>query len=237
MVVSEWMTPWGASGAGYVPGARAGSAAERRPEAAPWKKGVPTGVSSVAIRHRAETLTEKDSDQTLIRGALSNDNDSYARLVERYEAAVAGVLWRFTRDRLELDELVQDTFVEAYFSLRRFRGDAPFFPWLRTIATRVGYKFWQRRQRERRRKALLEENPPVLVTETRDTAEYVYHVLGRLDPKDRLVLTLQYLEGCSTKEVAERMGWTFTVTRVRAFRARKKLRALLELEQENDERH
>lgn len=74
---------------------------------------------------------------------------------------------------------------------------------------------------------MLAERSRVNSWEPSDTAEYVYRVLELLDPKDRLVLTLQYFEGCSTREIAERMGWTLSLVKVRAFRARRKLRALL----------
>ena len=169
-----------------------------------------------------------DSDQALIHTALSQDGERFGELVRRYESAVSGILWRFTRDPLILEELTQDAFVEVYFSLRRFRSGAPFLPWLRAITTRVGYRYWRSQRREAGRRARAAENylPPEPRTPS-DTAEYVYRVLESLAPKDRLVLTLQYFEGCSTKEIAERMGWTTALVKVRAFRARKRLRTLL----------
>ncbi|MFA6242844.1 MAG: RNA polymerase sigma factor [Candidatus Hydrogenedentales bacterium] len=193
------------------------------------------------MAHR-EPASEATSDRALIDACLKHDNNAFAHLVKRYEGSVASVLWRFTRDRLVLEELVQETFVEAYFSLRRFRGEAPFFPWLRTIATRVGYRSWRRARRDRlRAERLVQWNwGGELETAARvpgDTAEYVYRILETLDPKDRLVLTLQYFEGCSTSEIAERMGWSSTLVKVRAFRARKRLRAhLLEMESVENER-
>lgn len=169
-------------------------------------------------------------DDVLIQAALASDDNSFAVLIERYEGAVTAVLWHFTRERTQLEELVQETFVEAYFSLRRFRKGAPFYPWLRTIATRAGYRFWRRQRRDRRRETELaawhawknvEKSAPC------DTAEYLYKILEQLPPKDRLVLTLQYFEECSTREIAERTGWTLPAVKVRAFRARKRLKDLL----------
>ena len=173
-----------------------------------------------------------DSDQALIRATLRNSDQSFAKLVARYESAVAGILWHFTRDRLVLEELVQDAFVEAYFSLNRFHEGAPFFPWLRTITTRVGYKHWRLLRRERLRTQLREHemrSEPTTKTPS-DVAEYVFRTLEQLGSKDRLVLTLQYFEGCSVAEIAERMGWSQTLVKVRAFRARARLRTLLEAE-------
>ena len=58
-------------------------------------------------------------------------------------------MWRFTRNRGEWEELVQDVFVEAYFSLKSFRGRAPLLHWLKKVATRVGYRYWKRRKHQR----------------------------------------------------------------------------------------
>jgi DNA-directed RNA polymerase specialized sigma24 family protein len=48
-----------------------------------------------------------------------------------------------------LDQLVQDVFVEAYMSLKGFRGRAPFLHWLRRVATRVGFRYWKSRTRKK----------------------------------------------------------------------------------------
>jgi len=203
-----------------------------------WDVAVPDTVTVQAVgRREGKAMGDDDLDQALIRASLSNDDASFAKLVGRYEAAIAGVLWHFTRDRLVLEELVQDTFVEVYFSLRRFRKGAPFFPWLRTIATRVGYRHWRRLRREKDHEALLAEQHRTPLQKPSDNAEYVYRTLELLDPKDRLVLTLQYFEGCSTREIAQRTGWTLPVVKVRAFRARKKLKALLATLEKREHRH
>ena len=181
------------------------------------------------------------SDQALIRACLLQDPNCYAELVKRYEAAAARILWQFTRDPGVLEELLQDTFVEAYFSLRRFRAGAPFFPWLRAIATRVGYRHWRRLRREQDRRALLEQwrceaGAWRMSADPSDTAEFMFQTLQLLPPKDRLVLTLQYFDECNVDEIARRTGWTHAMVKVRAFRARKRLRAiLLRLEHDNHE--
>src|SRR5512146_2070442 len=80
------------------------------------------------------------SDVDDIRLARQGDSDAYRRLVERHQNQVARILWRFSRDRLVHEELVQDVFVEAYMSLGGYNGKAPFDHWLACIATRVGYR-------------------------------------------------------------------------------------------------
>jgi len=178
-----------------------------------------------------ETVTEQDRRD--IVASLDSDEAAYERLVRRYEQLIAAQMWRFTRDRRVLDELVQEVFVEAYVSLANYKARAPFLHWLRRIATRVGYRYWKREARERARYDLLAERKTEILavpaeSSPHEAAEYLHALLEQLPPKERLVLTLLYLDECDTAEIARRTGWTRTLVKVRAFRARKKLKTLLE---------
>ena len=139
---------------------------------------------------------------------------------------------RFSRDPGVLDELTHDVFVEAFHGLRGFRGSVPWIHWLRTIAIRVGYRYWTSRREKRQEIALSEEDWGKIrgqlpePTEATDAAELVFRLLAQLAPSDRLILTLIYLEGCSMAQAAERAGWTIVGAKVRAFRARNRLRKL-----------
>lgn len=178
-----------------------------------------------------ETVTEQDRRD--IVASLDSDEAAYERLVRRYEQLIAAQMWRFTRDRRVLEELVQEVFVEAYVSLANYKARAPFLHWLRRIATRVGYRYWKREARERARYDLLAGRKTEILaapaeSSPREAAEYLHALLEQLPPKERLVLTLLYLDECDTAEIARRTGWTRTLVKVRAFRARKKLKTLLE---------
>jgi len=84
-----------------------------------------------------------------IRQSRDGDSEAYRRLIERYQRQIGQILWRFSRDRRIHEELVQDVFVEAYLSLDRYHGKAPFVHWLSRIATRVGYGYWKQVSRQR----------------------------------------------------------------------------------------
>lgn len=174
-----------------------------------------------------ESVVHSDAED--IAASLAGDECAYARLMGRYQPMVARQMLRFSRDRGTVEELVQEVFVQAYLSLGKFRGAAPFEHWLRRIATHTGYAYWKRQGRDRTRaEALALVPPPSAMAAPSDAADYVQGLLGTLSPPDRLVLTLMYLEECDTAEIAERTGWSRTLVKVRAFRARKKLRQLLE---------
>lgn len=171
-----------------------------------------------------------------VRRSQQGDADAYRRLVDRHQDHVARILWRFSRDRGVHEELVQDVFVEAYLSLGRYRGKAPLEHWLARIATRVGYRYWKERARRRRTEPFdIREWDQATGGEDAGTtlepdhaAELLHRVFEQLAPRDRLVLTLRYLEQCDVVETARRTGWTRTMVKVQTMRARNRLRKLLE---------
>ena len=167
-------------------------------------------------------------DEGDIAASLAGDEEAFARLVRRHTPAVTSLLWRFTRDRGRCEELVQETFVEAFFSLGRYRGRAPLESWLRRIATRVGYRYWRNRDRAGSSVPLaeLEVAAPEAEADPALAAQIVHALLARLPAAERLVLTLLYFDNCDTKEIAARMGWTRAMVKVRAYRARRRLRAI-----------
>jgi RNA polymerase sigma-70 factor, ECF subfamily len=173
-------------------------------------------------------------DMEDIEAGLNGDGDAYARLVRRYQPLIARRMWKFCRDEAAHAELVHDVFVQAFFSLKTFKGKAPFEHWLSRIATNVGYKYWKRRKKEEGRlHAPIEELREIAAQdiETIDpmkAADLLEAVLDRLQPRDRLVLTLRYLENRSIEETAQQTGWTKTMVKVQAWRARRKLKTLLE---------
>ena len=58
-------------------------------------------------------------------------------------------------------------------------------------------------------------------------AELVHHLLSKLPPRDRLVLTLRYLDQCSVSETAQRTGWSLSLVKVQTHRAKQKLKKML----------
>lgn len=171
----------------------------------------------------------EDTDARDIQASLAGDEESYARLVRRYEPQIAAMMWRFSRRPEQCEELIQDVFVQAYFSLPGFRAEGPFVHWLKRIGTRVGYRFWKQQGRKNKPLPLGDIDPAAKVSEAMDpetASQIVESLLSELRSPDRLVLTLQYFEGCSMKDIADRMGWNEAMVKMRAYRARNKLRTI-----------
>jgi len=179
-------------------------------------------------------ITEStELDAADIRDSFHGDDDAFGRLVQRYQQPIAEYMWRFTRDRRQWEELVQDVFVEGYLSLSTYSAKAPLLHWLKRIATRVGYRFWKNQQRRQVETAWTEEADLLTSTDetvgsAQDAAELVQQILAELSPRDRLVMTLTYLEQRNIAEVAQLTGWSKSMVKVQLHRARKRLTKICE---------
>ncbi|MBN2180420.1 MAG: RNA polymerase sigma factor [Sedimentisphaerales bacterium] len=176
---------------------------------------------------------EQVSDIEDVRASRQGDPDAYKRLIERHQQQIGKIMWRFSRDPMVHEELVQDVFVEAYLSIGTYREKAPFEHWLAKIATRVGYHYWKQKERQKNFERFSFEDWDQITTETPEeiepgrAAELLHSLLGQLPPRDRIVLTLRYLEGCDVARAAHRLGWTKSMVKVQTNRAKKKLEKLL----------
>jgi len=185
------------------------------------KKGEKSGVAAADIED--------------VRKSRRGDSDAYRRLIERHQEHVAKIMWRFSRDLREHEELVEDVFVEAYMSLNTYRRKAPFEHWLARIATRVGYRYWKRGVREQAGRELSLEEWNQVADKTvvdkmpaDEAAAQLYGLLSRLPARDRLVLTLRYIDECSIAQTAARTGWSPAMVKVQTWRAMKKLKRMVE---------
>ena len=181
-----------------------------------------------------KTASNDQLDVGDIQESLSGNGDAYARIIERHQSNVAARMWRFTRDRSEHKELVQEVFIQAYISLASYRGAAPFGHWLARISTNIGYKYWKQRSADRAVNMVpVEDLDKFVSVEPEDmspseAAEMLHRLLELLPPRDRLVLMLRYIEERSIEETAKLTGWTQSMVKVQAWRGRSKLRKLVE---------
>lgn len=179
-----------------------------------------------------------DENESDIQRACRGDGQAYGRIVNRYQERVTAWMWRFTHDHQTLEELVQDVFVQTYFSLKRYVDQQRFEQWLFKIATNTGYRFWKKARRNADPKLLALEEWDGMAEAADDSsmprALWVKDAMGRLGARDRLVLTLRYLEDRSVSETAQLTGWSQTLVKVQSYRARKRLEYLL-AQDETDE--
>ena len=178
-------------------------------------------------------------DHALVRATLAGDDSAFAEIMRRHKGRVFGTCSRFARDTHQLDDLCQEVFLRAWRRLRTFRGDAPFEHWLARLTVTACYDFLRREKRHRGH-VELDASP----LEFRDTNVDAAIAAGRardlldwamrkLSVEEKLVLTLLELEERTVRDIAALTGWSESNVKVRAFRARAKLREIIERSNEH----
>lgn len=176
------------------------------------------------------------SEDELVSQAVSGDEAAFIELASRYQPRVWSTASRFTKSRPETEDLVQDLFLKIWKGLPSFKQKSPFEHWLMKVTIRGCYDHLRKHRKRRERELLTEE---VVATHSesgstsrslqrREAQEIVFMLLERLDAKDRTIVTLLELEEKSVREIAELTGWSESNVKVRAHRARKKMRTIFE---------
>lgn len=176
------------------------------------------------------------SDRELIDRVLAGDSRAYHGLVERYQHMVFTLAVRLLRNRELAEETAQDVFVKAFQGLKGFRGGAKFSTWLYKIAY---HRILDVADAENRKPGLRSDLLPEKVTARsleepwsqlmeKERRSVLDEALSRLEPDDRSLLSLFYLQEQSLQEVSEITGLNQGTVKVRLFRARERLRTSLE---------
>ena len=179
------------------------------------------------------------TDKELIAEVLEGNPESFEPLVVKYQPRVFAIARRYARREDEVEDIVQTVFMKAYSKLSSFRGDAPFEHWLMRTATFTCYDFLRKHQRNREWNAtdLSTEENEWLENVGEDTTEkeanqsaakaLVDRLLESLKPDDRMIITMLDLEQKSVKQIAKLTDFTESNVKVRAHRAREKMKKIL----------
>lgn len=176
---------------------------------------------------------EAPADERLVEASLTGDDEAFTELVRRYKRRVFSIVAKFVGNNYELDDVCQEIFIKVYQNLRKYRHDAPFQHWVSKIAVNACYDAL-RRQRRRRDEVPLEDvafslsDPSPVGQGGNEAWNVLRKAMAGLRPEDKLVITLLNLEEKSVREISALTGWSEAKVKVRAFRARKELRKILE---------
>jgi RNA polymerase sigma-70 factor, ECF subfamily len=170
----------------------------------------------------------REHDRELAHRAASGDRGAQRELFMAQRGAVHHALFRILGSNRELEDLVQDAFLEIFRALPSFRGDSTLSRWCQTIATRVAYLSISRRRPQPVDLALVEEIIPGDVDTQRqailrEATRRLYAALDRVEVKQRVAFALAVIDGRSLAEVAQLTESTVIAVKTRVWRARKDL--------------
>jgi RNA polymerase sigma-70 factor (ECF subfamily) len=197
--------------------------------AAPLTGLVPRGTSARGVKPRM-----LDEDRLIARAA-AGERSAFRELYEHHRADVARLVYRMLGPRSDMEDVIQEVFVQVYKSLRDFRGQSKFSTWLHRVTVNVVLMY----RRAARSRPVFADEPasdasvrsadigPDEDAERRERVRAFGRLLDRLADKKRIVFVLHELEGIAPGEIARIVGAPVLTVRTRLFYARRELEAML----------
>jgi RNA polymerase sigma-70 factor, ECF subfamily len=180
-----------------------------------------------------------EEEARLLARAREGDVDAFADFARLFERRLRALLGRLLDDERDVDEAAQDTFVQAWRNLDRYRGEAAPFTWLYRIAVNEALQRTRKKRLETRPldavpglelEAGTGGPPPAdLEAESREVLSFVAERIRALPFDYRAPLVLRDVEGWTNEEVADALGVSISAAKSRIHRARMQLQHELEV--------
>ncbi len=179
---------------------------------------------------------EYKEDKQYIARVLNGESDAFAFLVKKYKSMAYSLALKLVRNREDAEEIAQDAFVKAYQSLGQFRGSSMFSTWL----YRIVYNTSISRLRRKGADTVSLEDTAVEEKESSEVMDAYYRLkdqdrkkfldlaLDKLDPDENFLVTLYYYDDRDLDEISGITGITRNNAKVKIFRARQKMLAMLQ---------
>jgi len=194
-------------------------------------------ATAAALKPAAAKAPGTPDDRELVRRAQAGDKEAFEELVRRHQHRVFAVAGGILRRREDVEDVAQQVFVKAYFSLRRFDQRAAFSTWLYKITVN---ECWDLLRKKKVRPLVYEsdlseeqagqfsaaerlESGAQDVSDKLEAQQQVENLLQGLDERDRMMLILKEVEGFAIDEIAEILDLNANTVKVRLFRARRRI--------------
>lgn len=184
---------------------------------------------------------ERQDDSLLVQGTLDGDARCFEVLVERYQRRLFGLVRHYTRSAVEVEDIVQDTFLKAFSRLETFQQSSAFYTWLYRIAVNTILDFMKRQGRSPIRAVEDPEAVSSSVDETTERksirpdarleqaeiSEITRSVMDDLPEIFRTVLVMRELEQMRYQDIADVLQVSIGTVESRLFRARARFKKRL----------
>ncbi|MGH7935438.1 MAG: RNA polymerase sigma factor [Chthoniobacterales bacterium] len=187
-----------------------------------------------------DEIADQSDAGALVAAALQHDEDAARELVRRLHPLVLKLVRSHRPRRTDEEDLCQMIFAKIFQKLPQFSGKVPLEHWVSRVAINTCLNQIQAEKvRPEFRYADLREEELAVVQNLASTTEeiapdrkfaardLVEHLLVALKPVERLVIDLLYLQELSVAEIRQRTGWSQSLVKIRAFRARQKMKQQL----------
>ena len=176
----------------------------------------------------AVIATGVESDLGLATRCASGDRSAQRQLFQDYRQCVHATLYRILGSNRDMEDLVQEAFLQVFQSIRGYRGEARLVSWIARVTARTAYGYLSSKRAPTVALEAVPEAPsgrPGAEREVmaREALRRLYGALDRVEAKQRIAFTLHVIDGKSLREVAEITDATVVATKTRVWRARKEI--------------
>jgi len=190
----------------------------------------------MALNNKKENLAQPqilnlDDDFSIIKKFIDGDQSAFKILVRRHKEKVRNIVYLTMSSSDLVDDIAQEVFITVYRKLKYFRFESQFTTWLYRITVNK-CKDHLRKKNVRKIFMPLQEggevSHSVTSVEENDLSNIVMDAVSKLPVKLRVPLLLKDIEGFSYQEIAESLECEMGTVKSRIFRAREKLKTILE---------
>jgi RNA polymerase sigma-70 factor (ECF subfamily) len=189
----------------------------------------------------------KLSDEVIVKRCLEGDGNAFSLLVAKYQNAVYGLCFHMVGNFTDAQDLTQEAFVKAYLDLARMREPSRFASWLYRITGNV-CKMWLRARKGadglplgavvQAEEQFADNGSPEEHAEAEELCLSVREAIDSLSERNRLAVTLYYIDGLSYEEIGDFLGLSESAIKSRLHRARTQLKKeLIPMIEENFGKH
>ena len=183
------------------------------------------------------------SDAAVVAQVLAGDKDAYRLLVERHTRSIYGVAYRMTGNEQDAEEILQETFLRAYKSLRSFELRSSFSTWLYRIAVNRCLDFLKAKkmrdayqisedpggdENEKEIQVATSNPGPDRLLLSAEARHKIGQAISLLTPAERVAFTMRHMEGKSIDEISKTLKVRASAAKNSIFRAVQKIRKELE---------
>lgn len=165
------------------------------------------------------------SDDELIKGCIRENRHCQRALYERFAGKMMTVCVRYTRHRLEAEDILQEGFIKVFNNISKFRGKGSFEGWIRRIMINTALSNYNKSSFKKELIGLEDyqsgvEQPKAI---QKLTADEIMAVINTLPDGYKIVFNLYVIEEYSHKEIAEMLDITPSTSRSQLVKARRML--------------
>jgi len=193
----------------------------------------PTWTGFALSRMHLQPVRAPLDDMALAQRCAAGDEAAQRLFFERESVQVHRTLYRVLGSNRQMEDLIQETFIEAYNAIGSFRGASSLHTWIDTIAARVVYRHLARKALPTAPLTALAQEPapstdPERQLGARRALHQLYAMLDGIEPKYRIAYTLHVIDGRPLQEVAQVSRCTVMAVKNRIWRARRLVQARAE---------